>query len=212
MATIDIKSMHFFNNQVKMNSKTLMSSASDAKIQTKKQPQISLLLGGCKSGKSSYAHDYILGFGKSAKERTIIATSKSRVDEVSLKSDELNKNNEDNFSIIEEGHDLSKAFEKITKDSQIILIDSISIWISNIIKEEQDCKTLYAKLIEMIKKTNQDIVIISNIVGLGIIPNNELEKRFRDESGYFNQELAKVANNVILMVAGLPTAIKGDLL
>lgn len=212
MATIDIKHMHLFNNQVKMNSKTLMSSASDAKIQTKKTPQISLLLGGCRSGKSSYALDYTLGYGTKAQDRTVIATSKSRIDEITLKSLTLNNANEDNFNIFEEGNELAKIFTEVPSSSQIILIDSISVWIANLIREEKDTKQIRDEFIELLINTKEDVVIISNIVGLGIIPDNELERKFRDESGFFNQELAKIAHNVILMVAGIPTAIKGDLL
>ncbi|MCK9190096.1 MAG: bifunctional adenosylcobinamide kinase/adenosylcobinamide-phosphate guanylyltransferase [Sphaerochaetaceae bacterium] len=212
MPTIDIKHMKLYNNQVKMNSKTLRSAASEAKIQTKRKPKISLIIGGARSGKSSYALEYTLGFGNSAAERAVVSTSSERVDEIKSKCLSLNKDIDDSFLVFQESDYVAKIVEQIPHSAQIILIDSISDWIANLIIDEKDTVELKKELKALIEKTNKDIILISNIVGLGIIPEKSLEREFRDESGFFNQELAKIANNVILMVAGIPVAIKGELL
>ncbi|MBK5200166.1 MAG: bifunctional adenosylcobinamide kinase/adenosylcobinamide-phosphate guanylyltransferase [Spirochaetaceae bacterium] len=212
MATIDIKHMKLFNNQVKMNSKTLMSSASDAKIQTKRKPKVSLIIGGTKSGKSSYALKYTLGFGNTSKERAVITTSKDRTKEIKEECKLLEINKENSVSIFEEEENISNIIKAIPHSAQIILIDNISVWIGNLIKDKKDCISLSAELEKLISETNKDIILISNIVGLGIIPDSYFDREFRDASGSFNQELATIANNVILMVAGIPVAIKGELL
>lgn len=212
MATIDIKHMKLFNNQVKMNSKTLMSSASDAKIQTKRKPKVSLIIGGTKSGKSSYALKYTLGFGNTPGERAVVTTSKERTQEIKEECKILEIAEENSVSIFEEEDNISNIIKAIPHSAQIILIDNISVWIGNLIRDKKDSITFSAELEKLIEETNKDIILISNIVGLGIIPDTYFDREFRDESGRFNQQLAAIANNVILMIAGIPVAIKGELL
>lgn len=212
MSTITIKNMKLYNNQVKMNSKTLMSSASEAKIQTKRKPKISLIIGGIRSGKSSYAIEYTMGFGNSPEERAIVATSSYRVNEIKNKCISMNNDPNNSLLIFKEKNYIPQIIEKIPNTAQIVVIDNISSWIANLVSDNKDTTLLENELENLIKKTNKDIILISNIVGLGIIPEKESDKIFRDQSGYFNQRLAKIADNVILMVAGIPVKIKGELL
>lgn len=212
MATIDIKHMKLFNNQVKMNSKTLMSSASDAKIQTKRKPKISLVIGGTKSGKSSYALKYTLGFGNTPEERAVVTTSLDRTKEINEECSLLEITREKGVSIFEEEDNIANVIKSIPSSAQIILIDNISVWIANLIRDNKDSKLFRDELEKLLSETNKDIILISNIVGLGIIPESNFDREFRDESGRVNQQLAALANNVILMVAGIPIAIKGELL
>lgn len=212
MPTIDIKNMHLYNNQVKLKSKTLYSSASDAKIETKRKAKISLLLGGCKSGKSSYAYDYALSFGYDSSQRIVIATSKERIDEISEKSKFLNSKNEDNFTIIEDDSNIDFTLKNLPSSAQIVVIDNISVWLNKLLENDEDIEEKENSLLEKISCAKEDIIIISNIIGLGIVPEDTLEKSLRDVSGKFNQKLAALADNVVIMVAGLPLKLKGDLL
>jgi adenosylcobinamide kinase/adenosylcobinamide-phosphate guanylyltransferase len=195
-----------------MNSKTLISSASEAKIQTKREPKISLIIGGIQSGKSSYALEYTMGFGNSAEERAIVATSSERVDEIKKICITMEKDPNNSLLIFKERNYVPQIIEKIPHSAQIIVIDNISSWIANLITDKKDTTLLENELEDLIEKTNKDIILISNIVGLGIIPEKDSDKIFRDQSGFFNQRLAKIANNVILMVAGIPIKVKGELL
>jgi adenosylcobinamide kinase/adenosylcobinamide-phosphate guanylyltransferase len=204
--------MKLYNNQVKMNSKTLMSSASEAKIQTKRKPKISLIIGGIRSGKSSYAIDYSMGFGNSSEERAIVATSSERVDEIKNKCTSMGSDPNNSFTIFEERDYVPSIIENIPHSAQIVVIDNISSWIANIINDQKDITLLENELENLIQNTNKDVILISNIVGLGIVPDKESDVLFRDNSGNFNQRLAKIADNVILMVAGIPLKIKGELL
>ncbi|MDC7236594.1 MAG: bifunctional adenosylcobinamide kinase/adenosylcobinamide-phosphate guanylyltransferase [Sphaerochaetaceae bacterium] len=212
MATIDIKKMHLYNNQVKMNSKTLLSSASDQKIQTKREAQISLLLGGSKCGKSSYAYDYALGYGLNNDQRTIIATSKERVNEITKKTMSINSTNEKSFTIIEDGMDIDKTLENLSPKTQIVIIDNIFAWISNLLKSGEDVEKRLDHFLTLLTKSKQDIVIVSNMIGFNLIEESGKENKVVEISGIFNQKLAAISTNVILLVAGLPMKIKGDLL
>lgn len=212
MPTIEIKNMHLYNNQVKLKSKTLYSSASDAKIETKRKAKISLLLGGCKSGKSNYAYDYALSFGYDNSQRILIATSKERVKEVSEKSKTLNVEKEDNFTIIEDELNIDYTLENLPSTSQIVIIDNISVWLTNLLDSDENVKEKEESLLEKLNNANVDIILISNVMGLGIDPNDNMENIIREVSGLFNQKLAALCDNVILMVAGLPLKIKGELL
>ncbi|MGD1821836.1 MAG: bifunctional adenosylcobinamide kinase/adenosylcobinamide-phosphate guanylyltransferase [Pleomorphochaeta sp.] len=212
MPTIEIKNMHLYNNQVKLKSKTLYSSASDAKIETKRKAKISLLLGGCKSGKSNYAYDYALSFGYDNSQRILIATSKERVKEVSEKSKNLNVEKEDNFTIIEDELNIDYTLENLPSTSQIVIIDNISVWLTNLLDSDENVKEKEEALLEKLNNANVDIILISNVMGLGIDPNDNMENIIREVSGLFNQKLAALCDNVILMVAGLPLKIKGELL
>ncbi|MCY1153198.1 MAG: bifunctional adenosylcobinamide kinase/adenosylcobinamide-phosphate guanylyltransferase [Sphaerochaetaceae bacterium] len=212
MATIDIKKMHLYNNQVKMNSKTLLSSASDQKIQTKREAQISLLLGGSKCGKSSYAYDYALGYGLNNDQRTIIATSKERVNEITKKTMSINSTNEKSFTIIEDGMDIDKTLENLSPKTQIVIIDNIFAWISNLLKSGEDVEKRLDHFLTLLTKSKQDIVIVSNMIGFNLIEESSKGNKVVEISGIFNQKLAAISTNVILIVAGLPMKIKGDLL
>jgi adenosylcobinamide kinase/adenosylcobinamide-phosphate guanylyltransferase len=189
-----------------------MSSASGAKIQTKRKPQISLLIGGCKSGKSSYSHDYALGFGYNSNQRVIIATSKSRIDEVTKKSESLKTTNDENYTIIEDSTNIEKTIKNLSSEAQIVIIDNISVWLSNLLKNKEDVDKKQKDLLDFLANPKQDVIIISNMIGLGIVPDEKCEKALRDLSGNFNQQLAKLSDNVILLIAGLPLKVKGDLL
>ncbi len=212
MPTIEIKNMHLYNNQVKLKSKTLYSSASDQKIETKRKSKISLILGGCKSGKSSYAYDYALSFGYDSTQRIVIATSKSRIDEIILKSDSLHTTKEENFTIIEDNSNIESTLDNLPSSSQIVVIDNITVWLSNLLQSNSDIEAKQQSFLDKISNAKEDVIIISNMMGLGIDPKNNEEQEIRNISGVFNQKLAKIADNVILMVAGIPMKVKGELL
>lgn len=212
MPTIEIKNMHLYNNQVKLKSKTLYSSASDQKIETKRKTKISLILGGCKSGKSSYAYDYALSFGYDSSQRFVIATSKSRINEISEKSVALETTNEENFTIIEDNSNIDTTLENIPSSSQIVVIDNITVWLTNLLNNQDDINLKQDSLLNKISNAKEDVIIISNMMGLGINPEDECEKAIRNISGIFNQKLAAICDNVILMVAGIPMIVKGELL
>jgi adenosylcobinamide kinase / adenosylcobinamide-phosphate guanylyltransferase len=95
--------------------------------------------------------------------------------------------------------------------SNFILVDCLTLWLSNLLLAERDCDAEIDRLLAFLKTTSSRIVIVSNEVGLGIVPDNALARRFRDVQGIANQRVAEIALNVVFMAAGLPMALKGPL-
>jgi adenosylcobinamide kinase/adenosylcobinamide-phosphate guanylyltransferase len=106
--------------------------------------------------------------------------------------------------------DLPAALEKA--DNGFVLVDCLTLWLSNLMLAELDWEKALAQLIAVLAiRRAQDIVLVSNETGLGIVPDTPLGRRFRDAQGITNQRVARVADTVILTVAGIPMAVKGSL-
>ena len=104
--------------------------------------------------------------------------------------------------------------EEISKNSRkknVILVDCLTLWISNLVLENNDQSNIDAhirKLIQSLEKAECPIILVSNEVGTGIVPENRLARLFRDVAGFTNQRVAACADKVILMVAGIPVGVK----
>ncbi|CAN5205743.1 hypothetical protein BH10PSE8_BH10PSE8_06080 [soil metagenome] len=92
--------------------------------------------------------------------------------------------------------------------SRPVLVDCLTLWLTNLILAEHDTAAAGAALIEACAQVPSPIVLVSNEVGLGIVPDNALARRFRDEAGRLHQAVAARAGRVIFMVAGLPMQVK----
>ena len=90
------------------------------------------------------------------------------------------------------------------------LVDCLTLWLSNLMHAERDWEREAILLAEMLARQNSPVVLVTNEVGLGIVPDNALARRFRDAQGRLNQRMAARADRVVLMVAGLPLVVKGD--
>ncbi len=171
-----------------------------------------LVLGGARSGKSQYAEDLALKLGK---QRAYIATANAKHnDEEMTKRIELHiLRRKDDFTNIEEPLELVGAIKKAAKTHDVILVDCLTLWVSNLMSEnrniENEIKALSAAL-EEIKNTT--VIFVSSEVGLGIVPQNKLAREFRDVLGLLNQKIAKACTEAYFIVAGLPLLLKGSLL
>ena len=92
-----------------------------------------------------------------------------------------------------------------------ILLDCLTLWLSNLLLAEADCAEMVGELIEHLQVAKANIVIVSNEVGLGVVPDNKLGRAFRDIQGIANQGVAAIADDVVFMAAGLPLVLKGSL-
>ena len=95
-------------------------------------------------------------------------------------------------------------------ETQPILVDCLTLWLTNIMLAGRDVDAETAKLIAAARTSRAPIVFVSNEVGLGIVPDNELAREFRDRAGWLNQAVAAIANRVVFMVAGLPMVLKDE--
>lgn len=162
-----------------------------------------LVLGGARSGKSRYAEGLAAGF---AGNRTLIATAQPGDAEMAARIAAHRAARGQDWSTIEAPLELVEALEKAT--GAFVLIDCLTLWISNLMLADLDIAPRIERLAEALKTRSGTIVIVSNEVGLGIVPDNPLARRFRDEAGLAHQRLAKASDEVLFITAGLPARLK----
>jgi len=169
-----------------------------------------LILGGARSGKTALAENICLKLGENPAYIATAQALDSEMDKRILLHKEQRGNN---FTTYEEPLNLAKAIENAAKNHKIILVDCLTLWLSNLkFSNKSNMEESIEKLKTTLKKTTQSrIILVSNEVGMGIVPNNQLAREFGDESGLLHQQLAEICQNVYLCVAGLPLALKGKL-
>lgn len=167
-------------------------------------PKVSLILGGAKSGKSKYAEDLSANY----ENRLYIATAEARDEEMKDRIKAHQKQRGSNWQTIEEPLNIKDHLAAQHKPNSVILVDCMTIWLSNLFEHNCNIETETNLLLKTLPNCSADVIMVSNEVGLSIVPENALARKFRDEQGILNQKLAKVANNVVFIAAGLPINLK----
>ena len=170
-------------------------------------PNLTLVLGGASSGKSDFAEQMVVGTGK---PRTYIATAQAFDAEMKAKIARHQTDREQGWTTIEAPLDLVTALAEVPAEG-IILIDCLTLWLSNQMLAEADIDAETARLLTALISTQTPIVCVSNEVGMGLVPENALGRRFRDAQGMLNRKLAERADLAVFVAAGLPIALKGQL-
>jgi adenosylcobinamide kinase/adenosylcobinamide-phosphate guanylyltransferase len=171
--------------------------------------EIIFVLGGCRSGKSSYALQ--IAEKVSGDRKIFIATCVPQDDEMKQRVARHQRERSQNWVAVEEPLNLPEAILKNSPRADVILIDCLTLWVSNLLMKTDDEKKLadiISQLIDALEKATCPIVLVSNEVGTGIVPENKLARQYRDIIGLANQAVAKTAGKVIWMVAGIPVNIK----
>ena len=169
------------------------------------QPRSTLILGGARSGKSTHAESLADGHqGPLA----YIATAQAYDGEMTTRIAAHVARRGPAWRTVEEPLDLPGAIMAADQDNSFVLVDCITLWLTNVLLGEHDIAAHTARLLEVVDGCMGPLVLVSNEVGLGIVPDNALARRFRDEAGVLNQKLAQAANRVILVTAGLPLQLK----
>ncbi len=164
-----------------------------------------LVLGGARSGKSAYAEN----LGRACHATPVyIATAEALDTEMSERIAEHRSRRGAAWRTVDAAMDLTSALKENAEDGGFMLVDCITIWLSNLMHAEQDTGQAVEELCDMIPTLPGVCVFVSNEVGLGIVPENALARRFRDEAGRANQRLAQACNEVVLVTAGLPMKLK----
>jgi len=170
--------------------------------------KIVFITGGARSGKSKFAMER----AKKSKSVLCVATYRRTGDK---EMEERIKNHKmarpKNWRVMEEPVELSKIIKKAARNFKVVLIDCITLWVSNLIlkrKTMEDISKKTQELINTLKKTDSIFIIVSNEVGLGVVPDTKMGRRFRDIAGKVNQIIAGNANEVYFMVAGIPMRVK----
>lgn len=165
--------------------------------------RVTLILGGARSGKSRYAEGLA---GKHKGPKTYIATAEVIDSEMQDRIAQHRKQRGKGWNTQEAPLDLVTALA--VHRTGFVLIDCITVWIGNLLHHGRDVRAEMKKLCETLSATSARIVIVSNEVGLSIVPDNTLARVFRDEQGFANQLIAEAADEVIFVAAGLPLVLK----
>lgn len=170
-------------------------------------PRVTFIVGGAASGKSLWAEDFADTSGKS---KTYLATSQVLDGEMRAKIDLHIARRDQSWALIEAQMDLRPALSELNP-GQICLIDCATMWLSNHLLAASDLATAQAGFLHAINDCPADLVIVSNEVGQGIVPENALARRFREAQGRLNIALAARADLVVQVTVGLPLVLKGTL-
>ncbi len=168
--------------------------------------QTTLVLGGARSGKSRYAESVVTS---SRPPWIYVATAEAFDDEMTTRIAEHKNRRGQDWQTIDAPLDLAGALAALPR-SATILIDCLTLWLSNLMLAERDIDAEIQRLEAAMLAHEAPLVLVSNEVGFGIVPDNALARRFRDFQGLLNQRVAARAGRVVLVVAGLPMIVKGQ--
>ncbi len=168
---------------------------------------LTLVLGGARSGKSRYAEGLIAALPP---PWTYIATAGAGDDEMAERIAAHRARRGPGWQTIEAPRDLA-AVLKSSGNNTPVLVDCLTLWLSNLMLAEADIEAEVGHLEAALAAVTAPVVLVSNEVGYGIVPDYPLGRRFRDQQGILNQKVAARAGRVVLVVAGLPLAVKGAL-
>jgi adenosylcobinamide kinase/adenosylcobinamide-phosphate guanylyltransferase len=166
-------------------------------------PNVTLILGGARSGKSRHAEQAMLALQP---PWIYIATGQAFDDEMRERIAEHRQRRGEGWQTIEAPVDLAGALAHA--ESAPVLIDCLTLWLTNLMLGEHDIAAALAAFDAALERRAHPTFLVSNEVGLGIVPETPLGRRFRDEAGRLNQHIAAKAARVLLMVAGLPMTVK----
>jgi adenosylcobinamide kinase/adenosylcobinamide-phosphate guanylyltransferase len=170
-------------------------------------PPLTLVVGGARSGKSAFAERLITDTGRS---RRYIATAEAWDDEMRDRIAQHQRDRAGIWTTVEAPLDLPAALAG-TRPDEAVLVDCATLWLTNHLLADHDLVLETKRLLTSLATCPAPVVIVSNETGWGIVPENALARRFRDEQGRLNQRLAAEATLVVTVIAGLPMVLKGTL-
>jgi len=166
-----------------------------------------LVLGGARSGKTAFAERLAIRLGK---KPLYLATAEVLDAEMRERVATHKASRTSQFSTLEEPLRLSEAIAGAADSHDVILVDCLTLWITNLLLAEEDVAMSVNTLIAALSEIQHcRVILVSNEVGLGIVPDNALARSFRDLAGAAHQRLAEVCTDVHFVVAGLPMTLKG---
>ena len=173
---------------------------------TATSPGAVLVLGGARSGKSAFAERLVVETGLS---RHYIATGRAFDDEMRDRIARHRDDRGDGWETHEEPLALAETILAVARPDRAVLVDCLTLWVTNLMLEERDMGDAFAGLAKAIDAAPGRIVFVSNEVGLGIVPDNRMARAFRDHAGRLHQQVAAIVPQVYFIAAGLPLKMKG---
>ena len=170
-------------------------------------PAVTLVLGGARSGKSRFAESLIAA---TPGPWIYLATGEAGDAEMAARIRHHRERRGEGWITIEETLDLPGALPRAAGEGRAILVDCLTLWVSNLMAASRDVKPETERLIAALPQVAAPIIFVANEVGLGIVPDIALARAFRDEAGRVNQAVAAAANRVCFIAAGLPLVMKDE--
>ncbi|MFI7862318.1 bifunctional adenosylcobinamide kinase/adenosylcobinamide-phosphate guanylyltransferase [Acinetobacter baumannii] len=170
---------------------------------------LQLILGGARSGKSRLAEQTAISMQLAV---TYVATAQALDPEMQSRIAHHQIQRPAHWSLVEEPLFLAKTLQKIDRPNQIILVDCLTLWLTNLLLlEDQNIQQFECEqLLKILPTLESEVILVSNETGLGVVPLGEISRRFVDEAGRLHQALGQIANKVVFCVAGFPMILKGE--
>lgn len=168
-----------------------------------------LILGGARSGKSRLAEQRARNSGM---QLLYIATAQAGDDEMATRIQHHRERRGAEWRLVEEPFALAEVLHARATSRTCILVDCLTLWLSNCLFSDKNnyWELQRQQLLETLPQLPGHLILVSNEVGMGVVPMGEISRRFVDESGWLHQRLAKLCDRVTLTVAGLPHTLKGE--
>lgn len=171
-----------------------------------KPPPLTLVLGGARSGKSAHAESLIEATAPAV--AVYLATGQAFDAEMAERIARHQARRGGRWRTVEEPLDLVGALRRQAATDRAVLVDCLTLWLSNLMLAERNMDAECDGLLAELPRSAGSLVLVSNEVGLGVVPDNALARAFRDHAGMLNQRIAAVADRVIFVAAGLPMVLK----
>lgn len=165
---------------------------------------LTLVLGGARSGKSRHAEELLAALPA---PWIYLATGQAWDDEMRARVAEHRARRTEGWQTVEVPVALADALDEA--GDRPVLVDCLTLWLTNLLLGDHDIKAAVSGLIAALGRRQAATVLVGSEVGMGIVPENALARRFRDEAGLLHQRIATIAERVVLVVAGLPLVVKG---
>jgi adenosylcobinamide kinase/adenosylcobinamide-phosphate guanylyltransferase len=170
--------------------------------------KIYFITGGARSGKSAFAEKMATDLAGS---RAYLATAQALDPEMAAKIEKHRKDRDATWDTYEEPLAVAELLNKLSSRYQVVLVDCLTLWLSNVMAHAAGDDTVAAQsheLVAAVRNFGGSCIVVSNEVGLGIVPDNPLARKFRDFAGALNQKMAQAADEAYFMAAGIPVKIK----
>jgi adenosylcobinamide kinase/adenosylcobinamide-phosphate guanylyltransferase len=169
---------------------------------------IEFVLGGARSGKSSYAEKLAQ---QSSLPVTYIATATGNDEEMARRIAHHQASRPDYWTLIEEPLNLVPAIRRHAQSGQCVIVDCLTLWLTNcLLDEATDWPQQKIDLLAALNESEGTVILVSNEVGQGIVPLGELTRRFVDEAGWLHQQIAAISDRFIFVTAGIPQILKSS--
>lgn len=169
------------------------------------RPTTTLVLGGAASGKSLHAEELAAATGLRC---VYIATAEAHDAEMEDRIARHRARRGGDWSTVEAPLNLTEAIRDASAADAVILVDCLTLWLSNLMGAERDIDAAVTGLIDALGAAEGVVILVTNEIGLGIVPDNALAREFRDRQGVLNQRVAAAVDRVVFVAAGLPLVLK----